>query len=111
MYDTPENIASLISTRICHDLASPLGAIANGLELMGLSDLVNTPEMGLISDSVDAATARIDFFRMAFGAATESALISPIMAQDILNRNYADRKLRIIPTAQLIDLYPFSICD
>ncbi|MEX0370774.1 MAG: histidine phosphotransferase, partial [Tateyamaria sp.] len=32
------NLAALIGSRICHDLISPIGAINNGLELLGMSD-------------------------------------------------------------------------
>ena len=34
---TPENLAALVTSRLCHDLVSPLGAIGNGLELLELS--------------------------------------------------------------------------
>ncbi len=62
-------LASLIGSRICHDLISPIGAIANGLELLELSGHGRGPEVDLISDSVTNAGARIRFFRVAFGAA------------------------------------------
>ena len=63
------NLAALIGSRICHDLISPIGAINNGLELMNMSGGNSGPEMELISESVDNASARIRFFRMAYGAA------------------------------------------
>lgn len=68
------NIASLIGSRICHDLISPIGAINNGLELMGMSGTQPSPEMDLISESVGNANARIRFFRIAFGAAGDQAM-------------------------------------
>lgn len=64
-----EDIAALVGSRICHDLISPLGAIGNGLELLGLSGMPGSPEMALISESVDNANARIRFFRVAYGPA------------------------------------------
>ena len=48
MYDKPQDIAALISSRICHDMASPLGAISNGLELLELSGVSPSPELALI---------------------------------------------------------------
>lgn len=48
---------------------SALGAIGNGVELLELSGLGDSPEMALISESVQNANARIRFFRVAFGAA------------------------------------------
>lgn len=57
------NLAALIGSRICHDLISPIGAINNGLELLGMSDTPEGPELELISESVGNASARIRFFR------------------------------------------------
>ena len=68
------NLAALVGSRICHDLISPVGAINNGLELLGMSNSLEGPELELISDSVNNANARIRFFRVAFGAAGEQDL-------------------------------------
>ncbi|WP_108484098.1 histidine phosphotransferase family protein [Oceaniglobus ichthyenteri] len=65
----PCDLNALLGSRICHDLISPLGAISNGLELLAMSGVVDSPEMSLISESVENANARIRFFRVAFGAA------------------------------------------
>lgn len=65
----PDNLAATVASRICHDLTSPLGAIANGVELLILSGTDRSPEMDLISQSVDSANARIRFFRLAYGMA------------------------------------------
>lgn len=62
-------LAALIGSRICHDLISPIGAINNGLELLGMTGSTEGPELELISESVVNASARIRFFRIAFGAA------------------------------------------
>ncbi|MCJ7872281.1 histidine phosphotransferase family protein [Marinovum sp. 2_MG-2023] len=70
-------LASLIASRICHDLISPVGAISNGLELMTLGGISRDgPELRLVSESCDNASARIRFFRIAFGAASDNALVS-----------------------------------
>ncbi len=63
------DIASLIGSRISHDLISPIGAIGNGLELLSMSG-AGGPEVELISDSVANANARIRHFRIAFGLAS-----------------------------------------
>jgi histidine phosphotransferase ChpT len=68
------NLAALIGSRICHDLISPIGAINNGLELLGMAGAMDGPELELISDSVGNANARIRFFRVAFGAAGDQEL-------------------------------------
>jgi histidine phosphotransferase ChpT len=61
------DIATLIGSRICHDLVNPLSAISNGVELLELSGAAQTPEMALIAESVAAAMARVKLFRLAFG--------------------------------------------
>lgn len=71
---TSADLAALIGSRICHDLISPIGAIANGLELLTMSGGPTGPEMDLISDSADNAGARIGFFRIAYGAAGQQML-------------------------------------
>ncbi len=61
------NLTELMSSRICHDLISPVGAIGNGLELM--NELSGpTPELELIGQSAHTAQAKLKFFRIAFGA-------------------------------------------
>ena len=75
MAQTELDLAALISSRICHDLISPIGAINNGLELLGMSgQSLDTPEMSLINESVQNASARIRFFRIAYGAASEQEI-------------------------------------
>ncbi len=73
---TPKiDIPSLVSSRICHDLISPVGAVSNGLEL--LEAMMNrTPELALIEDSVDSAKAKLQYFRVCFGNASTGGEIS-----------------------------------
>ena len=68
------NLSALIGSRICHDLISPIGAINSGLELLGMSGDQSGPEMDLIQESVGNASARIRYFRVAFGAAGEQTM-------------------------------------
>ncbi|APE45384.1 histidine phosphotransferase [Sulfitobacter alexandrii] len=75
MRDTQVDLAALIGSRICHDVISPIGAINNGLELLQMADGMSAgPEISLIRESVDNASARIRFFRVAFGAPAEQML-------------------------------------
>ncbi len=64
-----QDLTALLGSRVCHDLISPLGAIANGVELLLMSGAKPSPEVALIAESVSAANARIRFFRVAFGSA------------------------------------------
>jgi histidine phosphotransferase ChpT len=70
MGHTNINLSALIGSRICHDLISPIGAINNGLELLSMGAMQSdSPELALIGESVENASARIRFFRIAYGAA------------------------------------------
>jgi len=71
-----KDISTLIGSRICHDLISPIGAIGNGVELLGMTSGDTSAEMALISESVENANARIRFFRIAFGAAKPDQMVS-----------------------------------
>ena len=64
------DLLALLGSRLCHDLISPMGAIGNGVELMAMSGVQMSPELQLIAESVNAANARLKFFRVAFGQAT-----------------------------------------
>lgn len=68
---SPTDFASLLCSRLCHDLLSPVGALNNGLELLADE---HDPEMRarcleLLSESARASANKLKFFRLAFGAA------------------------------------------
>lgn len=67
----PTDFASLLCSRLCHDLLSPVGALNNGLELLADE---HDPEMRqrcleLLAESAKASANKLKFFRLAFGAA------------------------------------------
>lgn len=88
------SIAALIGSRICHDLISPIGAITNGLELLSMSGDPSGPEIGLIGESVGNASARIRFFRIAFGAAGDQ-MVGASEVSSILRDLYAGGRLDV----------------
>src|SRR4026209_606222 len=65
------DLAALLCSRVCHDLISPAGAIVNGLEVLdeGGDAETRTFAMDLIRKSARPASARLQFCRIAFGAA------------------------------------------
>ena len=65
------DFAALISSRICHDVVGPVGAIFNGLEVLEDDDdeQVKQYAMDVIRRNTKAAWARLEFARLAFGAA------------------------------------------
>lgn len=92
---TDPDLAALVGSRICHDLISPVGAIHNGLELLSLQGAGMGPELTLISDSVDSASARIRFFRVAFGSVANGQLLAEREIRRTLAQMTAGGRLRI----------------
>ncbi|WP_255010835.1 histidine phosphotransferase family protein [Roseovarius sp. M141] len=82
------NFGALIGSRICHDLISPVGAISNGLELLGLAGVPDGPEMALVADSAAHANARLRFFRVAFGLSSDAQNIGAREIRSILGDIY-----------------------
>ena len=69
-------ILELLSSRMCHDLVSPVGAINNGVELIEeVGGSTAGEAMELIAKSAQTAARRLRCFRMAYGrAGSESGL-------------------------------------
>jgi len=65
------DFASLLCSRLCHDLLSPVGALNNGLELLAdeTDPAMRQRCLDLLSDSARASANKLKFFRLAFGAA------------------------------------------
>ncbi len=65
------DLAALLCSRVCHDLISPVGAIVNGLEVLEEEKDEATKEfaLDLIKRSASTASAKLQFCRIAFGAA------------------------------------------
>ena len=63
--------SALMVSRVCHDLVGPLGAVVNGLEVLEdeRDATMRADALKLVSSSADQALARIQFMRIAFGAA------------------------------------------
>src|SRR5690348_6964348 len=66
----PLDLASLLCSRLCHDLMSPVGALNNGIELLADETDPDMREkcLELLGDSARATANKLKFFRLAFGA-------------------------------------------
>lgn len=64
-------LAALVSSRICHDVINPVAAISNGLEMLDEEpdQSMRDAAMDLIRKSAQQASAKLQFARLAFGAA------------------------------------------
>ena len=65
------DLAALLCSRVCHDLISPVGAIVNGMEVLeeAKDEETKTFALELIKKSANNASAKLQFCRIAFGAA------------------------------------------
>lgn len=92
------DLAALLCSRVCHDVISPVGAIVNGLEVL---DDENDPAMrdfafDLIRKSSHQASARLQFARLAFGAAgSAGASIDLKDAEDAARGMFRDDKMAL----------------
>src|SRR5690242_17175481 len=68
------DLAALLCSRVCHDIISPVGAINNGLELLDEGG-ADVDAMNLIRTSARNASARLQFARIAFGAAGSAGML------------------------------------
>ena len=66
-------LGALLCSRVCHDIISPVGAINNGLELLDEGG-ADEDAMRLIRTSARNASARLQFARIAFGAAGSAGM-------------------------------------
>jgi histidine phosphotransferase ChpT len=96
--DTLE-LAALLCSRVCHDLISPVGAIVNGLEVLDDNPKPDDREfaLDLIRKSAKTASARLQFCRLAFGAAgSAGAQIDLGDAQAMARGHIEDGKTSIV---------------
>ena len=77
---TDLTLATLLGSRICHDLISPVSAVNNGLEILGdeTDPEMREAAMGLVRSSAASASAKLQFMRIAFGAAGSMAEAIPL---------------------------------
>jgi len=90
--------AALLCSRVCHDLISPAGAIVNGLEVLEESKDEETKSfaLDLIKKSAKTASARLQFCRIAFGAAgSASAQVDLGDAENVARGFIEDEKVKV----------------
>jgi histidine phosphotransferase ChpT len=94
----PLDLAALLCSRVCHDLISPVGAIVNGVEVLeeDEDEETRTFALELIKKSARQASARLQFCRLAFGAAgSTDAQIETGDAEQISRGLIEDEKIKI----------------
>jgi len=92
------DLAALLCSRVCHDLINPVGAVINGVELIedDADEQTRTLALGLIKKSATTASARLQFCRIAFGAAgSAGASIDTGDAEGVARGMMEDEKVKI----------------
>ncbi|NRA87838.1 MAG: histidine phosphotransferase [Rhizobiales bacterium] len=86
-------LASLLCSRVCHDVISPVGAIANGLEVLEdeKDEQMKEFAMDLIRKSATQASAKLQFARLAFGAAGSAGAHIDLMDAKFVTEAYVDK--------------------
>ena len=86
-----------LSSRLCHDLITPMGAINTGLELLHEQEDFKSQEaqeiMTLIRQSAQTSTNRLGFYRVAFGTSGQNISLGD--AQRIVNRYFEKSKIDV----------------
>lgn len=92
---SPLHLAELLASRLCHDLIAPIGAINSGLELFRETPdehlTENNEILNLILQSAQIASARVSFFRVAFGSSGGTASLEE--ARLLLENYFTKSKL------------------
>ena len=92
------DLAALISSRLCHDVISPVGAIVNGLEVLEdeKDPAMREFAVELVRKSALQASARLQFARLAFGAAgSAGAMIDLADAENVARGFLRDSKAEL----------------
>jgi histidine phosphotransferase ChpT len=93
------DLAALLCSRVCHDVISPVGAIANGLELIDDPEMdqeTKETALAMVRSSARTAAAKLKFCRIAFGAAgSAGALIDMGEAGEIARAFVGEEKVKL----------------
>jgi histidine phosphotransferase ChpT len=93
------DLVALVCSRVCHDVISPVGAIVNGLEVLAdeKDEKMREVALDLIRKSAIQASARLQFARLAFGAAgSAGAQIDLGDAAEVAKGFLADERLKVV---------------
>lgn len=87
---TDLELAALISSKICHDVIGPVGAIYNGLEILNEDDdaAAKSYALDVIKNVTEQASARLQFARFAFGAAGSAGAMIDLTTAEQISRGF-----------------------
>jgi histidine phosphotransferase ChpT len=89
-------LLELLSVKICHDLAGPIGAISNGLDLMEDADaIMQKKALELIEDCSKQAINRLKLFRKLYGMNLEKSEANLTEIKLLLDNYFLDTKISL----------------
>lgn len=91
-------LAALISSKICHDVIGPVGAIYNGLEILDEDEDPETQTYALdvIRNVTEQASARLQYARFAFGAAGSAGAQIDLRTAEQISRAYVGQRKHVL---------------
>jgi histidine phosphotransferase ChpT len=92
------DLSALLCSKVCHDVISPVGAIANGLEVLEDEKDVEMRDIAfdLVKRSSRQASAKLQFCRIAFGAAgSAGSSIDTGDAEDVARKFIGEDKIEL----------------
>lgn len=98
MVTAKTDLAAILCSKLCHDLVSPVGALANGVELLADEDdeEMRREALKLLEMSAAQASRRLSFYRLAFGASGGAARpITLDEAHAVVADYFADGKIEL----------------
>lgn len=99
------DLAALLCSRVCHDMINPVGALINGLEVLdGDPDAeMQSIALDLVKKSAAAASAKLQFCRMAYGAAgSAAAMIDLGEAEKVARGLFCDERTKLQWTTERV---------
>lgn len=89
-HPTDLELAALISSKICHDVVGPVGAIYNGIEILdeGGDEEAKAYAMTVIRNVTEQASAKLQFARFAFGAAGSAGALIDLGTAEQISRGF-----------------------
>ena len=89
-------ISELLCTKLCHDLAGPVGAVNNGIDFFESDNIqMRAKAFELVHLSARQAVNRLTFFRQAYGVVAQSSEINISEVKSLVLRFIEDTKLKL----------------
>ncbi|MBV6632133.1 MAG: hypothetical protein KI792_14630 [Alphaproteobacteria bacterium] len=93
---SPQLLSEVLTTKLCHDLVSPVGAVNNGIELIQeMGDDVRDEAMELIAGSALAAARRLTYYRLAFGMTSQRSKVSVADARQVATSLFENSRIEL----------------